>query len=193
MPFRPKILAFAGSTRSGSFNKKLIGFAADVAGKSGAEATLIDLRDYPVPLYDADLEAADGIPENARKLKALFNSQHGFLIASPEYNSTITPLMKNVIDWLTRPIEGEKSYASFEGKIAGIMSASPGALGGLRSLGQLRALLENIRLIVLPDQQAISSAHKAFNDDGTLNDPKQRKSVEAIASKLTAMLIKLHA
>ena len=193
MPFTPKILAFAGSTRSGSFNKKLIDFAADAAGKSGADVTLIDLRDYPIPLYDADLEAADGIPENARKLKELFNGQHGFLIASPEYNSTITPLMKNVIDWLTRPIEGEKSYASFEGKVAGIMSASPGALGGLRSLAQLRALLENIRLIVLPDQQAISSAHKAFDDDGALNDPKQRKSVEAIASKLTAMLIKLHA
>ncbi len=193
MPFIPKILAFAGSSRAESLNKKLIRIAAGAARNSGAEVTLLDFRDYSIPLYDADLEAAEGIPENAQKIKALFNNHHGFLIASPEYNSTYTPLMKNVIDWASRPLEGEKPYAGFEGRVAGIMSASPGALGGMRSLAQLRALLENMRVIVLSDQKAISHAHKAFADDGSMVDPKQSEAVEAIASKLTKMLVEIHA
>ncbi|MCE9518722.1 MAG: NAD(P)H-dependent oxidoreductase, partial [Verrucomicrobia bacterium] len=130
---KPKILAFAGSTRAGSFNKKLIRIAADAARAAGAEVTLIDLRDYPLPLFDGDLEDENGLPENAKKLKALMRESDGFLISSPEYNSSITAVLKNAIDWASRQeTDDEPSLVAFRGKAAVLMSASPGALGGLR-------------------------------------------------------------
>src|SRR3954447_7404881 len=124
----PRILAFAGSLRKDSYNKKLIKIAADAARRAGAEVTLIDLKDYPLPIYDGDLEAASGIPDNGQKLKKLFLDHDGLLLSCPEYNSSITAVLKNTIDWVSRPAPGEASLACFIGKAATLMSASPGGL-----------------------------------------------------------------
>ncbi|MGI0072232.1 MAG: NADPH-dependent FMN reductase [Nitrosotalea sp.] len=188
---KPKILAFAGSARTSSFNKKLVKIAAAGAAEAGADVTVIDLRDFPMPLYDGDLEQQEGLPINARKIKDMMISHQGFLISSPEYNSSITPLLKNTIDWASRQSEGEASLVSFQGKIAGIMSASPGGLGGLRGLVHVRSTLENIGVIVIPNQIAVAKAHEAFNTDGTLKDKKQEEQVKKIGVDLTKILLKL--
>lgn len=189
----PKILAFAGSTRTASYNKMLVKIAASGAENAGAEVTYIDLRDFPMPLFDEDLEATEGIPENVRKFKELMIAHQGLLIASPEYNSSITAVLKNAIDWASRPQPGEAGLAAFNNKVAAIMSASPGGLGGLRGLVHLRSLLENINVMVIPDQKAISQAFQAFNPDGTLQDAKQQEAVQHLGAKLTGILAKLSA
>ncbi|MHB8601665.1 MAG: NADPH-dependent FMN reductase [Nitrosotalea sp.] len=188
---KPKILAFAGSTRIDSFNKKLVKIAAAGAMESNADVTVIDLRDFAMPLYDGDLEQKEGLPSNARKLKDLMLSHQGFLISSPEYNSSISGVLKNMIDWVSRPSEGEEPLACFKGKVAGIMSASPGGLGGLRGLVHVRAILENISVLVIPDQIAIAKAHEIFNADGTLKDKKQEEQVKRIGANVAKLLIKL--
>ncbi len=189
----PKILAFAGSTREDSYNKKLVKIAAEEAKVAGAEITYVDLRDLPMPIYDEDLEAKEGLPENARKFKELLKEHQGLLIASPEYNSSITAVLKNAIDWASRPEPGEPMLAAFTGKVAAIMSASPGGLGGLRGLIHVRSILSSINVLVLPDQKAISSAFQAFDEEGKLKDPKQQESVEQLGSKLATILAKLAA
>ena len=189
----PKILAFAGSLRTDSYNKKLVKIAVEGARKAGAEVTLIDLRDLPLPVYDGDLEAKEGLPENAKKLKALFLRHEGLLLACPEYNSGMTGVFKNTVDWVSRQEPGESPLACFEGKVASLMSASPGALGGLRGLVQVRMTLGNIRVLVLPDQVAIPRAHEAFGEDGTLKDPKQKTAIEGLGKALTEILSKLRA
>jgi NAD(P)H-dependent FMN reductase len=189
----PKILAFAGSTREASYNKKLVKIAAEGAKVAGAEITYVDLRDLPMPIYDEDLEAKEGLPENARKFKELLKEHQGLLIASPEYNSSITAVLKNAIDWASRPEPGEPMLAAFTGKVAAIMSASPGGLGGLRGLIHVRSILSSINVLVLPDQKAISSAFQAFDEEGKLKDPKQQESVEQLGSKLATILAKLAA
>ena len=188
----PKILAFAGSTRTGSFNKQLIRVAAAAATAAGGDVTLVDLRDFPMPLYDGDLEARDGIPEHGRRFKALMIENQGLLIAAPEYNSGITGVLKNTIDWASRAAPGEAELACFTGKTAALLSASPGALGGLRGLVQLRYSLSNIRVLVLPDQVAVPKAHEAFGPDGRLTDPKRHAAVERLAHSLVEILQKLH-
>ncbi|HEY9620604.1 MAG TPA: NAD(P)H-dependent oxidoreductase [Crinalium sp.] len=193
MSYTPRILAFAGSARKDSFNKRVVQIAANGARAAGAEITFLDFRDLPLPLYDEDLETAQGIPENALKLKELMKSHQGFLIASPEYNSSVTPLLKNAIDWASRPVQGEPPLAAFADKVAGLMSASPGALGGLRGLVHLRSILGNIRVLVLPDQIAITKAYEAFNPDGTLKDPQQQSAVEQIGAKVATVAAKLNA
>ena len=192
MASTPKILAFAGSTRIESYNKKLVKIAAAGAQAAGAEVTYIDLRDLPLPLYDEDLEAQEGLPANARTFKDLLISHQGLLIASPEYNSSLTAVLKNAIDWASRPAPNEAPLAAFAGKVATIMSASPGALGGLRGLVHLRSILGNIKVLVLPDQIAVSKAYEAFNPDGTLVDPKQQESIEKLGDGLTKILLKLN-
>jgi chromate reductase len=189
---QPRILAFAGSTRSESWNKKLIKVAVEGARASGAEVTLIDLRDFPLPFFDGDVEAA-GFPDNARKLKRLYLDHSGLLISSPEYNSSISGVLKNSIDWVSRPEPGEVSLACFADKVAALLSASPGALGGLRGLVTLRSILGNIKVLVLPDQVAVSKAHEAFNPDGTLKDAKQAASVQKLGKTLTETIAKLRA
>lgn len=193
MSYTPRILAFAGSTRSGSFNKKLVKVAAKAAENAGATVTYVDLRDLKLPVYDGDLENEQGLPDGAKKLKALMLEHDGFLISSPEYNSSISAALKNAIDWASRPSEGEGQLAAYRGKVAGIMAASPGGLGGLRGLVHLRAILENISVMVIPDQLAISQAHEAFNDDGTLNDDGQQTKVAGIAEKVAQTIAKLNA
>jgi len=189
----PKILAFAGSTREGSFNKKLAKIAAEGAKSAGADVTFIDLRDYPLPLYDQDLEDREGFPENARKLKDLFIESDGFLIASPEYNSSLSGVLKNAIDWVSRPQGDEPMLFPFRGKAAAIMSASPGGLGGMRGLIHLRSILGNIGMLVLPDQKAISGAGSAFDDSDRLKDPQKQEAIEQLGVKLAQTLSKLKA
>ncbi|HSB77377.1 MAG TPA: NAD(P)H-dependent oxidoreductase [Candidatus Methylomirabilis sp.] len=187
----PRILAFAGSTRTESYNKRLIQIAVKGARAAGTDVTLIDLRDYPLPLYDGDLEVRDGLPANARKLKDLFLAHRGLLISAPEYNSSITAVLKNAIDWVSRPVPGESSLACFDGKVAALMSASPGALGGLRGLVHLRSILQNIKVLVLPDQVAVPRAGDAFNPDGSLKDAKQQAAVAELGTRLGQVLSKL--
>jgi NAD(P)H-dependent FMN reductase len=189
----PRILAFASSTRRESFNKKLVAIAAQGAREAGAEVTLIDVKDFPLPLFDQDLEAEQGMPENGKKLKKLFIDHDGLLIASPEYNSSLPAVLKNAIDWVSRPAPGEPSLVAFRGKVATLMSASPGAQGGLRGLVHVRSILGNIGVIVLPDQIAVAKAHEAFQPDGTLNDPKRQAAIAGLGRTLAEFLAKLKA
>ncbi|MDH3743553.1 MAG: NAD(P)H-dependent oxidoreductase [Acidobacteriota bacterium] len=187
-----RILAFAGSTRKESFNKKLVGLAAEGARVAGADVTEIDLRDYPMPLFGQDLEAREGMPETAQQLKQLFLDHQGFLIASPEYNSSVSAVLKNTIDWLSRAeTSDEPPLSAFAGKVAVLMAASPGGLGGLRGLVHLRAILGNIRVLVLPEQRAVSAAHKAFGADGSLVDAKQHQAILDLGTRLVEVLDKL--
>ena len=179
MTRKPRILAFAGSTRQDSYNKKLVRIAAKAAEQAGAEVTVIDLRDYPLPIFDEDLERT-GTPEKARKLKELFVQHQGLLTASPEYNSSITALLKNTIDWVSRPASGESPLVAYRGKVASLMNASPGALGGLRGPVHLRSILSNLGMIVLPDQIAVPKAYEAFDADEQLKDGKLQASVEGL-------------
>jgi len=188
----PKILAFAGSTRRESFNQKLIKVAAAAAESAGAEVTVLDLGDLDLPLYNQDDEEANGLPPGALQLKELMSEHQGFLISSPEYNSSITPLLKNAIDWASRKTTpDEPALSVYTGKVAGIMSASPGALGGLRGLVHLRAILQNIGVLVVPKQMAISAANQAFGEDGALTNPKQQQAIAQIAETVTDILKKL--
>lgn len=184
----PHILAFAGSTRRESFNRTLIKIAASGAESAGAAVTRIELADYPLPLYNQDLETEQGFPAEAMALKKLFLSHDGLLMACPEYNSSITPLWKNTIDWVSRPAPGEGPLAAFKGKAATIMSASPGRLGGLRGLVHVRSILGNIGVVVLPDQIAVAEAHGAFTEDGQHHDGKMHASIEGLGRNLAEFL-----
>ena len=186
----PRILAFAGSARQQSFNFKLVQIALKGAEAAGAEVTLLNLRDSPLPLFNQDLEA-EGTPENVFKLKDLFKSHDGFLISCPEYNSSITPLLKNTIDWVSRPAPNETPLECFKGKVAALMSASPGKLGGLRGLVHVRSILGNIGVLVLPTQVAVSGADEAFYPHAQLKDPRQQSAVEGLGAELTGVLGKL--
>ena len=185
----PRILVFGGSLRAESYNQKLASIAAEGAREAGAEVTLISLRDFRMPLFDEDLEASEGMPEAAQKLKALFASNDGLIIASPEYNSTITAALKNAIDWVSRATSpDEKPLSVLSGKSAAILSASPGGYGGARSLAQLRPFLENIHITVLPDQVSVAKAYEAFDGDANLVDPVQQVAVKSLAASLVARL-----
>ena len=185
----PRILAFSGSLRAASFNQKLVTLAAAAARDVGAEVTLISLRDFRMPLFDEDLEAAEGMPESAAKLKALFAGHDGLIIASPEYNSTITAALKNAIDWVSRATSPDEPPLSvLSGKTAAILATSPGGYGGSRGLIQLRPFLVNIGITVLPDQVTIPTAHEAFAADGSLIDPAKAAAVAALGAKLAAAL-----
>jgi len=164
------VLVFAGSTREDSYNKKLAREAADLAGKKGAKVTVIDLKDYPMPFYDADLEISDGMPENAKRLRDLMIESDVILIASPEYNASIPAILKNSLDWVSRSEDGTSSRAAFKGKKFGIMSASPGKGGGARGLAHLRAVIEDVGGEVIQKEVSVPRAYEAFNEKGTLED-----------------------
>lgn len=189
-----KILAFAGSTRKESLNKKLVHVAAEGARAAGAEVTVVDLHDYPMPLFDGDLEVASGMPEKALALKKMLREHDGLLIASPEYNSGYSAVLKNTIDWLSRQSEpGEKALSAFAGKYAALMSASPGALGGLRGLYQLRELMQNISVTVMPRMQSVPQAQAAFDEQGRMREENMAKSVAALGADLFKTLEKIKA
>ena len=190
----PKILAFSGSSRKDSYNQKLVRIAAFAAEQAGAETTVIDLADFPMPIFNQDLELEQGMPGKAHEFKRLLIEHDGFLIASPEYNSAFSPLLKNVIDWASRKeSDKEPPLIAYRGKVAAIMSASPGALGGLRGLVFLRMLLGNLGILVLPKQQAIIHAAKAFNKEGLLVDNRMQESVMGLGVELVRTVEKLKA
>ncbi len=191
MTEKARILAFAGSTRRDSWNKKLIRIAVQAAQTAGADVSLVDLADYPMPLFDGDLEDEKGIPENGMKFKQMMNEHDGFLISCPEYNSSITAVLKNTIDWASRQAEGEKPLQCFKGKVVSLMSASPGRLGGLRGLVHVRAILGNIGCIVLPEQVAVPSANEAFTEGGLLENETQNKQIVGLGVGLARMIDKL--
>lgn len=177
-----KVLGISGSLRKGSYNTLLVKSVLAGAAAAGAETTLLDLRDLSLPVFDEDLEAAGPVPEGVRRLKDALRAHHGLVIASPEYNSSVTAALKNAIDWATRPEPGQAPLSCFNGKVAGLVAASPGALGGLRGLVHLRAILGNINVLVLPQQVAVPKAHEAFGEGGVLKDAAQRALVEAVGA-----------
>lgn len=189
-----KILAFAGSARHDSFNKKLVKIAAEGARSAGAEVTFLDFRDYAIPLFDEDLEAQSGLPESVLQFKSLLKSHQRLLLACPEYNGSITPLLKNALDWASRPEPGEHPMAlsCFKGKIAALLATSPGRGGGARGLGHVRDILEMLGVTVLTDQVVIPSASHAFDDEGNLLDKQQHQTVDAIAQQLVEVVAQPH-
>ncbi|HUP97542.1 MAG TPA: NAD(P)H-dependent oxidoreductase [Usitatibacter sp.] len=190
-----RILVFAGSARRESLNKKLARVGADAVRAAGGEATFVDFDDYPIPVYHGDLEAEEGMPENARKLRDLFIAHDGFLIASPENNQSITSLLKNVLDWLSRDIGDGKGMnsglAPYRGKVAGIMNATPGPYGGVRHLFHLRQVLSGLQMIVLPNQVQLAHADQAFGADGQLQDARWSKALNTLAKSLVETAGKL--
>lgn len=189
----PRILAFAGSARADSFNKRLLRVVTDGARSAGADVTVVDLRDLPLPLFDQDVEAREGEPANAKRLKDLMRSAGGFLIASPEHNGTYSALMKNTLDWASRRRDGEKPLECFAGKLAAVCAASPGPLGGMRGLFQLRYLLGILGVTVLAEQVTVGRAGEAFGADGSLLDEKSRVSATALGASLATALARLRA
>ena len=187
-----KLLFLAGSARAESTNVKLAKLASEIANDHGADITLVDLNEYKMPIYDGDLETEEGLPENAKKLKALFAQSDGFFIASPEYNSSFSPLLKNTVDWISRPHEeNEGSLIAFNGKIAAIGATAPGAIGGLRGLIPLRMLLGNIGVTVVPNQVAISFGFEAFDENGKLKDERQSNMLDGTIRQLVETSKKL--
>ena len=193
MADKPKILAFSGSARTGSLNKKLVAVAAEAAESAGGEVTLIDLRDFPMPVYDGDLEAEHGLPENAKQLKTLFIEHQGLLISSPENNASVSSLLKNTIDWLSRQDGAVSGLAPYQGKVAGLLAASPGALGGIRGLPHLRAILDTLGVLVVPGQVAVSKANTAFDENGALLEERYQTAIKSLCERLVETCRKLKA
>jgi chromate reductase, NAD(P)H dehydrogenase (quinone) len=181
-----RLLFFAGSTREGSFNRKLASLAHHIAAANGIEAVLAELKDYPMPLYNGDLEAKEGPPERAAAFKALLSEYQGVFIASPEYNSSITPLLKNTLDWVTRVREkGETGLEVFRSRVFAISGASPGYYGTMRGLLHLRQILEiGTGATVIPQQLAVPRAMDAFEADGSLKDKAHQNQCKAVVEAL---------
>lgn len=182
-----KVLVFAGSTRSGSHNRKLAREVAGMVQASGAEATHLELGDYDVPMYNADLEAR-GTPADVMKLKEIFHAHPAWIVCTPEYNASYPALLKNTLDWLSSPVKGDPVWSDdfrfSRGKVVGVLSASPGALGGLRSQSHLVPLLFNLHCWVAPQTFALGQAAKAFDDAGRLNDDRTRGRVQAVIDQV---------
>ncbi|TDJ38223.1 MAG: NADPH-dependent oxidoreductase [Gammaproteobacteria bacterium] len=169
-----KLLALAGSTRTDSLNKRLLQAVVDLVPDGDAEVNLIDLRDYPLPLFDGDLEVQEGIPDNAMTLKQLFLDADALLISTPEYNTSLPAVLKNAIDWISRPVPDQSWLAGISGQVVGAMSASPGSTGGMSALAHLRQMFTNLGALVVPGFTACPNAGAAFNDDGSLANEAQR-------------------
>lgn len=182
-----RVLVVAGSMRSASVNTKLARVAHDVLSGDGVAVSFLDLRDVTMPFYDGDVETAEGLPEGAIRLRELISAHHALMVVSPEYNASIPPILKNAIDWTSRPHGSEAGNLPYRGKVAALLSASPGALGGLRGLVHLRQVLQNVGVLVLTEQFALARAGEAFAEDGTLQDPAQLANVVAISRRLVAV------
>ena len=185
MATRPRILAFSASSRKESLNRKFLGNAVSAATAAGCDVTLLDLNDFVLPLYNGDLEDSSGMPANAARLVGLIAGSHGLLIASPEYNSMITPLLKNTIDWCTRGDDDP-----FEGKVAAVISASPGLHGAARSLVMAQALLLKLGCHVVPGQCILPHADRAFDANGLLLEERSRTAVQTMAGALAATALR---
>lgn len=179
---KTRLLAISGSSRQGSVNAQLLAVAVASAEAQGAEVTVLDLRALALPLYDGDLEAASGLPKGCLRLQQAIREHHALLVASPEYNASPAPLLKNAIDWATRSQQGSSS--PFPGKVAALLAASPGALGGIRALPALRALLSTVGVLVVPGQMSLPLADKAFDERGQLLNAEVQKRLEGIVAAL---------
>lgn len=186
-----RLLAFAGSSRKDSFNRLLLDQLVGMAREAGAVVTTIDLAELDIPIYNGDLEAASGLPPGAERFKSLLHEQQGFLIASPEYNGFVTPLLLNCIDWATRSGTGSADLSPFQNKTAAVVSASPGPFGGSRSAGHLRTLLSGMGCLLLPASLPVVSAGQAFDDAGQLKDERYRHRAEQLVSQMIALTEKL--
>jgi NAD(P)H-dependent FMN reductase len=185
----PKVLVFAGSIRTGSHNARLAALAAKELTLAGADVTRISLADYPMPIYDGDLEAQSGPPANAVKLKQLIAAHRGVFIVSPEYNASIAPLLKNTIDWVSRVRErGETPLAVFKNRVFALGGASDGTYGAMRSLMALRQVLElGCGALVLPEQIAVSRASEAFDEIDNLKEERMANLLKRVLHRLTDM------
>ncbi len=185
----PRILVFAGSIRTGSFNASLAALAAKELALAGADVTHISLQDFPMPIYDGDLEAASGAPDNAIKLKRMMMTHAGVFIASPEYNASVTPLLKNTLDWISRVRDGKETpLAAYKNRIFALGSASNGRFGGMRSLLALRQVLEiGCGALVMPEQISVSGAADAYDDMGHLKDERSADLLRAVVRRLIDM------
>lgn len=191
-----KLLAMPGSARRESLNRRLLAVLVRGAEQAGALVTVFEPRDHPMPLYDGDLEAEQGIPAAAAHLQALFAEHDGFLLATPEYNGFFPPLVKNTLDWLSRPLPdgtGRPGTVHVRGKPAGIVAASPGALGGIRSLQHTRQYLSNLGFLVVPEQVGIPRADTVLDPAGELRDERLRASVEGVGAAVARLAGRLAA
>ncbi|CAA2143482.1 NADPH-dependent FMN reductase [Hyphomicrobium sp. ghe19] len=190
----PRLLFFAGSARLNSFNKRLAKLGAMIAEANSIPSTFVDLADYPMPIYHGDLEEEEGPPDNARKLKNLMRAHTGIFIVSPEYNASFSPLLKNVIDWVSHTRDdGEAPLEVFRTRVFALASASGGGLGGLRGLMQLRAVLElGTGALVLPEQFALPRVREAFDDNGHLKNKDQTEQLKSVIQKLARAARVLH-
>lgn len=190
----PRLLFIAGSSREKSFNKRLAKLGERIADANGIAGTFADLGDYPMPIYNGDHEQAEGSPENARKLKALMKVHSGIFIASPEYNASFSPLLKNAIDWVSHTRdEGEAPLEVFKTRVFALGAASPGGMGGLRGLSQLRLVLEiGLGALVLPDQFAVPRAVEAFDENGHLKNKDSQETFKQLIQKLARAAHVLH-
>jgi chromate reductase len=186
MPTAPRILAFSGSARRESLNKKLLASVVEATKEAGGNVTVVDFKELPIPLYDGDLEDEKGLPANAQKLVELISQHDAVLVASPEYNSQMTPLLKNALDWCTRADENP-----LKGKVAAVVSASPGMLGGIRSMTLARQLLTHLGCHVIPTQCVLPGAGQAFDEKGALKEERARKAAQAVAAELVRAAIAL--
>ena len=181
------ILVFAGSARKDSFNKKLAAFAAGLLEQHGIAHTLADLNDHEAPVYHGDLEEDSGIPETMKSFKELMKAHDAFLIASPEYNGFVPPLLINTFSWFSRPEPGDSNLVATRGKYVGLMATSPGALGGIRMLPRLREALNDLGAVVAPGPVSVPNASKAFDEDGQLTDEKTVDRINGLIDTLIAL------
>lgn len=185
----PKIVVFAGSTRAGSFNQKLADAALAAIEAEGGAPTAISLADYDLPLYQGDLQAAEGIPANATRLVELFLGHQGVFVASPEYNSSFTPLLKNTFDWMSRVnLDGRPPLPAFKERAFALGAATNGAMGGYRGLTQLRSMMElGLGALVLPEMVAVGGASTAFAAEGGLANEKTAALLQGVAERLVSV------
>lgn len=181
----PKILVFPGSNREGSFNASLAAAAAHALTVKGADVTRISLADYPLPIMDEDLQTREGIPENALKLARLIALQDGLFLACPEYNSSIPPLLKNTIDWVSRvSTDAGRPLRAWRGRVVALGSASDGQFGGIRGLYHVRSVLMNVGAQIVTEQCSVSRASTAFTEDGQLGDERNARMLDAACQSL---------
>ncbi len=182
----PKLLFFAGSARKDSVNKAFARAGSVLAAEGGTEATFLDLADYELPLYNGDFEEANGVPDNAHRLREIVEDHQGVFIVCPEYNSAITPLLKNTLDWISRVKNSDGSFtAAFKDRPTALGAVSPGSLGGMRVLAGLRPILANgYNALVIPQQISVPFGNKAFSDEGTLTDVKLVERYKSVISSL---------
>ena len=189
-----RILGIAGSTRQESLNRRLVHVALSGADSAGAEVEHLDLRDLEIPLYDEIHERDNGMPEGVRRLREALKRSHGVVVASPEYNGSMTAVLKNAIDWTTRPDPDspeDPPLVAWRGKVAGLLSTSPGGLGGIRGLVHARAVLSHVGCHVVPQEAAIPFGHDAFHDDGSILDDKRHSLVQSVGQAVAALAARL--